>query len=254
MENRLTVLIPCKDEERNIRACVESVRELADEILVADSGSTDGTLQLVRELGGCRIIEREFIGYSSFKNWAIPQAEHPWVLIVDADEQVTDELAAEIRKVLSGSPTLDAYSMRRRNYFLGCPIKHSGWGSSSITRLLRRDVCRYNDRSVHESIDVPSEKVGSLGGKLLHYTCQDLGEYIARLNRYTTLSAQDMHAAGRRAGYFDLLLRPPLRFLELYVWRAGFLDGIAGGAVCMTSAFYTFMKYAKLWELNKKTD
>ena len=152
--------------------------------------------------------------------------------------------------MLSDSPACDAYRMRRQNYFLGRHIRHSGWGSTDIICLVRRDVCRYNDRRVHESMVVPSDKVGTLHGKLLHYTCQDLHEYMARLNRYTTLSAEDMHAAGRRIGCLGLLMRPVVHFLQCYFFRGGFLDGIGGVGVCMTSAFYTFLKYAKLWELN----
>jgi glycosyltransferase involved in cell wall biosynthesis len=127
MPEKLTVLIPCKNESHNIRDCIESVRSIADEILVADSLSTDDTLEIVRNSGGCRIIEREFIDYANFKNWAIPQATHPWVLIVDADERVTPELAVEIREILAKAPpSLDAYRMRRDNFFLGQQIRHCG--------------------------------------------------------------------------------------------------------------------------------
>jgi glycosyltransferase involved in cell wall biosynthesis len=246
---QLTVIIPCKDEAHNIQACIESVRGLGDEILVADSGSTDGTLEIVNQMGGCRIIEREYVNSADFKNWAIPQATHPWVLIVDADERVTGELAAEIHSLLAGTPALDAYRMDRQNYFLGHRIKHSGWNSATVTRLFRRAVCRYTQRRVHADVEVASGKIGKLKGKFLHYTCHDLRRYIAKLNRYTTWSAQDMYEAGRRVGYLGLLLRPPARFWQFYIWRGGFLDGAAGLVVCMTMACYTVMKYAKLWEL-----
>ena len=115
----LTVLIPCKDEIQHIRACIESVRPIADEILVADSGSTDGTLELVHTLGGCRIIEREYVNSADFKNWAIPQAQHAWVLVVDADERMTPELAGEIRRLFDFPPQCDGYAVRRDNFFLG---------------------------------------------------------------------------------------------------------------------------------------
>ncbi|MFH1264194.1 MAG: glycosyltransferase family 2 protein [Planctomycetota bacterium] len=246
---KLTVLIPCKDERINIRPCVESVRSIADEILVADSGSTDGTLDLVRQLGGCRIVEREFIDYSSFKNWAMARAAHPWVLVVDADERVTDQLAAEIRSLFSKTPPLDAYRLPRVAYFLGRRINHSGWNSSMPVRLFRRDVCRYKHR-VHESVEVATRRVGKLKGKLDHFTCQSLTRFLANLNRYTTTSAEDMHAAGRRACFLDILVRPLLRFFRDYVARAGFLDGRAGLAVCMISAYYVLLKYLKLWTLS----
>src|SRR5437762_2466979 len=137
---QLTVLIPCKDERRNIRACIESVRAIADEILIADSGSTDGTLDIVRHIGGCRTIEREYVHSADFKNWAIPQARHEWVLVVDADERVTAELAAEIRQVLSAPRAeIDGYWIDRRNHFLGHPIRYCGRSPDSVLRLFRRD-------------------------------------------------------------------------------------------------------------------
>ena len=163
MAEKLTVLIPCKNETHNIRACIESARGVADEILVADSLSTDDTPEIVRQAGGCRIIQREFVDHANFKNWAIPQASHPWVLVLDADERVTEELAAEIRAILAGgNPALDAYRLRRDNFFLDYPIRHCGWSSATVVRLLRRDVCRYSIARVHERLEVEPERVGTL--------------------------------------------------------------------------------------------
>jgi glycosyltransferase involved in cell wall biosynthesis len=250
MPEKLTVLIPCKNESHNIRDCIESVRSIADEILVADSLSTDDTLEIVRNSGGCRIIEREFIDYANFKNWAIPQATHPWVLIVDADERVTPELAVEIREILAKAPpSLDAYRMRRDNFFLGQQIRHCGWNRSTIIRLFLRDVCRYGSARVHEQLDVPGNRVGTLRGKLLHYTCTSLAQFIEKQNRYAIIWAEDHHAAGRRTSLLGILLRPFARFMQLYFFRGGILDGTAGLIVCMSNAFYTFLKYANLWQL-----
>ena len=249
MAHPLTVIIPCKDEADNIRACIESVRRVADEVLVADSGSTDGTLAVVRRMGGCRIIEREFIDYPNFKNWAADHALHGWVLFVDADERLTDRLAAEISGLLAGAPDADAYRMRFESYFLGFPIKHSGWNTTSAIRLYRRDKCRWDTSRVHESVDVSTGKTGMLDGKFLHYSCRSWSHWLEKLDRYTTLAAEDKFAAGSRAGFYDLLLRPPLQFLQSFVLRRGLLDGTPGLAVCLGSSFYTFMKYAKLWRL-----
>jgi len=246
----LTVLIPCKNERLNIRACIESVRGIADEILIADSGSTDGTLDIVRSLGGCRIIEREYVNSANFKNWAIPQATHEWVLVVDADERVSPELAAEIRLVLSSPPKHDAYRLRRDNFFLGHPIRYCDWNTPELTRLFRRDLGSYQERRVHADVEIVGGTIGDLTGKLLHYTAWDLADFVAKQNRYSTWAAEDMHDKGKRHGLVVALLRFPIRFLYLYVLRLGFLDGMAGLVVCSIMAHYAFLKSAKLWALH----
>ena len=253
MSEKLTVLIPCKDEQRNIRHCIESVRPVADEILIADSGSTDGTLDIVREIGGCRIIQRDYVYSADFKNWAIPQAKHPWVLLADADERLTDKLAASIKQRLQHpAEDLDAYWVSFECFFLGHRLRHSGWNTDAI-RLFRRDVCRYEDRLVHADIDVDRTRVGKLKGKFLHYSIWSYEQYLTKYARYTTWGAQNMSRKGKRAGFASLLIRPMLRFASLYFLRGGFLDGLAGLQVCMLTAYYnTFLKQAKLWEMHNR--
>ena len=163
MAHRLTVLIPCKDEQLNIRPCIESVRLIADEILIADSGSTDGTLDIVRQMGGCRIIEREYIHSADFKNWAIPQASNEWVLILDADERIPEPLAEEIRHVIANPrENLDGYWIGRQNHYLGFRIQRCGWNRDGVIRLVRRDASRYQMRWVHAEIELEAERVGRL--------------------------------------------------------------------------------------------
>ena len=247
---KLTVLIPAKNERLNIRPCIESARAIADEILVADSGSTDGTLDIVARIGGCRIIQRELIDFSNFKNWAIPQATHPWVLVLDADERITPELAAEIRDVLADPPEhVDGFWIGRENYFLGHRIRHCGWNSDAVFRLFRRDACRYTNRRVHESMDVEPGRADRLRHDMVHYTVWNYDRYLAKMAHYTRLGAQDLHDRGRKASLGGLLFRVPLRFLQLYVLRLGFLDGLAGVQICMLSAVTSFLKQARLWEL-----
>jgi glycosyltransferase involved in cell wall biosynthesis len=255
MNTRLSVIIPCKNERHNIRACVESVRGIADEIIVADSGSTDGTLDVVRQLGGCRTIQREWIGYARFKNWAIPQARHPWVLLLDADERVTPQLAAEIDRTLRtvGDQT-DAFRIPRRNFVLGQRIRFSGWRRDAVCRLIRRDRCRYRDVLVHEEIDVAPDRCGRLRHAMLHYTQQSYDQYVAKTMSYTALSARDSYRHGRRPSYLRLLLAPPARFLKCYLLKGGLLDGAAGLQVCMMTAFYAFLKEARLWELHRMAE
>lgn len=246
---KLTVLIPCKDEVQHIRACIESVRPVADEILVADSGSTDGTLQIVQGLGGCRIIEREYVNSADFKNWAIPQAAHEWVLVVDADERLTPALAQEIRALLSSEPAHEGYAVRRDHFFLGHPIRHCGWNTPRLVRLFRRDTCRYQTRRVHANVVVPSGRVGELKHRLIHHTALDLDRFVAKQQRYATWAALDAYDAGKRISLFRLATHAPARFLQMLILRGGLLDGSAGVLVCGLTAWYTFLKDAKLWAM-----
>lgn len=250
MDTKVTALIPCRNERRNIRPCIESVRGLADEILIADSGSTDGTLDIVRDIGGCRIIEREYVHSANFKNWAIPQARHPWVLIVDADERVTDKLASEIKRILAAPDSnVDGYWIGRKNHFLGYHIANCGWDSDDVLRLFRRDVGRYRERWVHAEIELPRARVRRLKNPFDHFTTWSSDQYWQKLNRYATWGALNMRDEGRRPSTLSMFVRAPLRFLQLYLLRLGFLDGIPGLHICAYTAFYTFMKQARLWEL-----
>lgn len=249
MPQRLTVIIPCKDEVHNIGPCIESVRPIADEILVADSGSTDGTLDLVRRLGGCRIIEREYIHSANFKNWAIPQATHEWVMICDADERPDKRLVREIQRLMAGKPAHDGYEFRARMFFLGHPIRFSGQNTSVKLALFRRDLGRFSDKRVHAECDVTNGNVGRLRGRINHYSCQCLHQFTETQNRYSTLAAMDLFEAGRRVSFVGMITRPVLRFLQFYVFRGGYLDGTPGFLTCSMVAVYNLLKYAKLWEL-----
>jgi (heptosyl)LPS beta-1,4-glucosyltransferase len=246
---KLSVMITCKDEELHIQQCIESARAIADEIVVADSGSKDRTMSMVREMGGCRLIEREFISYADFKNWALPQCTHEWVLIIDADERVTPALVQEIRELLRDDPKQDAYWIRRENYFLGHRIRFSGWNNDRVVRLVRRSACRYYLRPVHEAMDVPSGKIGLMKYPFQHFTCWDLEHFVAKQNNYSTRGAVAMNKLGQRASFLFTITHAPFRFLQNYVWRGGFLDGYPGLMICGITAFYTFLKDIKLWGL-----
>jgi glycosyltransferase involved in cell wall biosynthesis len=252
MATKITVIIPCKDELPNIAACLDSAAGIADELLVADSGSTDGTLALVRKRGDCRVIEREYRNSADFKNWAIPQATHHWILLVDADERVTTELAEEIHWLkVSGElerATVDAYSIARRNYFLGHPVQYSGWQNDRVRRLFRKSV-RYETRRVHAELDLPLSKTAFLKGCLAHHTVRSLKHFVAKLERYAVWGAEDLFEAGKRCRWATLLTRPVFRFLKHYVFQRGFLDGTTGLIVSGLLGYSVFLKYAALWEL-----
>jgi glycosyltransferase involved in cell wall biosynthesis len=249
----LTVLIPCKNERAHIGACIESVRGVADEILVADSGSTDGTLEIAHS-ADCRVIEREYRTSGDFKNWAIPQASHEWVLIVDADERVTPELAAEIQALFQAGPKCDGYRLRRINYFLGHPIRFGDWGRDRILRLFRRDAGRYVGPTDHADVRIPSGRVGQLRERLLHYSFVSYADCLAKSYRYAQVQSELWHSAGRRASYLHLLTRGPLRFFRSYVVRLGFLDGVAGLQLSMLNGYGAYLKQACLWERQQQTD
>lgn len=248
----LTVLIPCKNERRNIRPCIESAAMLADEILIADSGSTDGTLEIVAGIDGCRLIEREYRNSADFKNWAIPQAKSEWILLLDADERLTPALAEEIRRTLANSEeSVDGYSIARLNHFLGHRIRRCGWDTDRVIRLFRRDQSRYSTRWVHAEITLDPNRVAPLQEPMLHYTTWTSDQYVEKLNRYASwgaLNVRDESKRSRAPGVLSLMFIAPLRFMQLYFVRLGFLDGIPGLQVCMFAAFYSFLKKAKVWE------
>jgi glycosyltransferase involved in cell wall biosynthesis len=250
MIERLTVIIPCKDEVRNVGPCVASVQELADEILVADSGSTDGTLELVRELGKCRIIQREYRWSGDFKNWAIPQATYPWVLLLDADERIPMALAMEIRTELA-APRHDGYLINRLNYFMGHPIRYGVWRPDRPLRLFRRDLGRFHGPNDHAAVHLSSGSVGRLKQPFTHYTSWSFDQFLPKVDRYATVQARVWHERGRRSSYWQLMLRGPLRFLQSYVWKRGFLDGRPGLVCSAMVGYQSFLKQAKLWELDQ---
>jgi FkbM family methyltransferase len=252
MSTRLTIIIPCKNEREHIRACILSAQQVADEVLVADSGSTDGTLDIAHELG-CRIIEREYRTSGDFKNWAIPQAAHEWVLILDADERVTLMLADEIRATLQ-NPKHNGYWIYRRNHFLGHPIRFGPWKNDRCLRLFRRDVGRYVGLTDHAEVELSSGTDGRLRERMTHYTCASYAQYLPKIARYADVQSQVWHSEGRRTSRSQLMLRFPLRFFQGYVLRLGFLDGMAGLQVCTLVAYMSYLKHAYLWQLQNTRD
>lgn len=246
---KLTVIVPCKNEESNIGACIASFQGIADEIIIADSGSTDRTLDIVKRIGGCKIIEREYRTSGDFKNWAIPQAANQWILLVDADERVTPPLSNEISRLLSSEPRQDGYWIYRANHFMGHPIRYGGWNNDCVLRLFKRDLSRYEGPSDHGEVNVSTKQVGKLKHRLTHYSYWSYDDLFRKFHRYTTLQAKQWDEAGRRTNYFQMVWRPGWRFFRDYILQRGFLDGIIGLQLAMIGAFYTYTKQARLWAL-----
>ena len=247
--SRITVITLTLNEAHNIGPCLESVR-WADEILVIDSGSTDDTISLARA-SGAHVHEIEWRGYGAARNFALEKATGEWILWLDADERVTPELAAEIQQILHGDPPgIDGYSIARRAYFLGRWIRHSGWYPGRVTRLFRRGKGSFSESRVHEQLRLEGT-VEQTKHDLLHLTDPDLAHYMQKFNKYTTLAAQDMVAAGRKSGLADVTVRPAFQFFKMYILRLGMLDGLEGFILAVLSSAYVFTKYAKLWELTR---
>ena len=249
---KVTALILTRNEEANLDECLRSL-DWVQERLVVDSYSTDRTLEIA-ETHGARMLQRAFTSHADQKNWAIPQAAHPWILSVDADERATPALRDEILQLLQEDPVCNGYFIYRRNFFFGREILHCGWERDKVIRLFHRDRCRFKPSAVHEEIDIGGP-AGTMRGKLIHCTYRSFDHFLQKLDQYTTWAAQDLAEAGERAGVINLCLRPMLRFLKTYVYRFGFLDGLPGLILSGMAAFYVFLKYAKLWhkQLNDKS-
>jgi glycosyltransferase involved in cell wall biosynthesis len=241
---KVTAIVPTFNEAANIVECLQSL-SWADEIIVVDSFSTDGTPELARPYA-TRVIQHEYVNSATQKNWIIPQAAHAWIFLVDADERCTPELAAEVQAVLE-APQQDAYWIFRRNFFLGHEIKHSGWNTDKVIRLFQRDH-RYQDLTVHAEVIVPSEKVGVLKAKFIHYTIDSLDQFFEKRQRYAVWGAKDLENRGKRAGGFNIVSHSVGNFLKMYVLRLGFLDGVHGLALAILFSYYTAAKYIRLWE------
>ena len=241
---RVTATIICFNEEANIREALESVK-WCDEIVVADSFSTDRTVEICREYTD-RIFQREWPGFVEQKAFALAQVNTPWVLNLDADERVSPALRSEAESVLR-DPQADGYYVPRLVYYLGRWWWRGGWYPDYRLRLFRRDHAVWGGMDPHEKVVLRGRTV-RLRGPLLHFTYRDTAAHIATINTFTGVAVRELHLRGRKVAMRDLIVRPAWRFFRFYVVRRGFLEGIAGLFVSQTAAFYVFTKYAKLWE------
>lgn len=241
----LSVIVITLNEARNIGECLQSVK-WADEIVVVDSQSCDKTVEIARQYTD-KVYTAEWQGYSANKNFALQQTTGDWVLWIDADERVTEALAAEIRHVIAKQPTENGFEMARRAFFLGRWIKHSGWYPGYVLRLFRRDCAHFSENFVHEQLELQGTKA-TLKNDLLHYTDETLEHYLWKLNRYTSLAADELFNKKRKTGWRSMIGRALYTFFRMYILKRGFLDGVEGLMLCLLSANYVAMKYAKLWE------
>ncbi len=250
MSEKLSALVITLNEEENIREYLENM-SFADEIIVVDSGSTDKTLDIVREFPDVKLIHHDFVNFSSQKNFAINQANYDWVIFFDADERMDDALKEEIRQIINDPKAKDAYLMYRRFYFMGKHIKHSGWRNDRAVRLFRKDKCKYGSQKyVHETIECNGE-VERAKNKLDHYSYRSFEEYNRKLDLYSKLKAQELYEKKVYPNPFHFIVKPSFRFLHHFVFGLGFLDGKEGYIISRVYAYYVFKRYVFLWRLWK---
>lgn len=242
---RVSALVTTFNEAHTIAGCLDSLR-FCDEIVVVDSFSTDDTVAIASSFPDVRVLHRRYLGGASQKNWAIDRLRHDWVLILDADERVTPELRHEIEGVLAEPAPATAYSIPRRTFALGRQVRFSGWQHDRVVRLFRRDAARYPNRRVHADMRTLNPP-RPLSEPFDHHMVESLTEYAQRLQRYAWWGAAQLWRDGRRAGAWQVVVRPLWRFARTFLFQLGFLEGLRGFLMCGLQAYGTFLKYATLW-------
>ena len=244
----LSAVIITLNEEKNIGDCIDALKEVADEIIVVDARSTDGTAAICLQKG-VRFVQADWKGYAETKNYANSLASFPLILSIDADEVLTNDLKASVLSVKQ-NPVFDCYKLNRRTNYCGHWMMHL-WYPDAKIRLFFKDRAHWIGSSVHEELKMESlHSVGFLKGDLLHYTCRTISQHMATTYKYSTLKAIQANSEGKRALLIKIIFSPMSKFISEYVLKKGFLDGYYGYVACCISAFGTFAQYVKLHELN----
>ncbi len=238
------------NNSRTVEKALLSVSSWASELIVVDSFSTDETFEIARKYATL-YEQRQWPGFRDQYNYCVSRAKNDWVLFLDADEEVSPELAEEIRqRIEQDAGAYDGYIAHRRNFYLGRWIMHGGWVPDREIRLFRKSKGAF-EGALHANVKV-SGRIGELRHYYYHYNYRDIADQIDTVNRYSRTAAEDMIKEGKRFRYSDLLLRPPIRFIKEYVFKRGFLDGLPGLVIAASTMYYVFAKYAKLWELEQR--
>jgi glycosyltransferase involved in cell wall biosynthesis len=242
--SKLSVVIITKNEERNIADCLATV-EWADEIIIVDSFSTDRTVEIAKKYTD-KIFQRQFTNYSDQKNFGAAQASNPWILSIDADERVSSELKEEICQVITKGSS-DGYLIPRLDYMFGKKIKYGGWYPQYHLRLYKKDKGKWV-RAVHEFVTVDG-KIEYLKNPLLHFSHLTISNFIQKLDRYTSMEAENLFLQQKKTNIFNIIFLPLIVFIYKYLFCLGFLDGVHGLFLAVSLAYYHFAKHTKLWEL-----
>ena len=245
---KLSVTVITRNEARDIGEALQSAA-WADELIVVDSGSTDDTVAIAQRFTP-RVIVREWPGYVAQKNYAASAASHDWILSLDADERVTPDLAREVQSLMAAEPPHAGYRVPRVTWHLGRWIRTTDWYPDTQLRLYDRRAAEWTGKYVHESVSVRGS-IGRLRGELQHFAYRDVVDHLETIDRYTTDAARQMHEAGRRGSLWQIAGHPPLAFLRNYLVRGGIRDGLPGFIVSTLNSYYVFLKFAKLWEIER---
>jgi glycosyltransferase involved in cell wall biosynthesis len=252
MDN-FSVVIVCRNEAGILGKTLQSLQGLSSDILVFDNGSTDDTLDIARN-AGARVIEGTWEGFGPTKRKAANLALHDWILSLDADEAVDEELATSLRNLQPETENI-VYEVNFRNYIGSKPLRFGEWGSDRHRRLFNRKLVNWDDAVVHEQLSMPSGvTIRNIKGHVLHYTVRDMDDYAKKMTSYAMLNADKYYRQGKKAGWLLPRVAPAFSFIKYYLFRLGFLDGEAGYNCAKMTAYYTYLKYARLRELNKAGD
>ncbi|MFV0344713.1 MAG: glycosyltransferase family 2 protein [Bacteroidales bacterium] len=249
----LSVAIITYNEEQIIKRTLEAVNNIADEIIIVDSYSTDKTEEICKGFPKVKFLKRKFDGYGTQKNYTIERCSGKWILFVDADEVLDELLQKSVYEMVSGGDdSVKVYNSELHTFFLGKILKYGGWGKTFRERLFMKGYAKYSEDIVHEKFITKANNKGRLNGTITHYTYRNINHHIDKTNVYTSMMAQKMYEKGKKASFLTMYIKPKFQFFKTYVLRLGFLDGLVGYYIAKTAAFYTLLKYSKLYELQNK--
>lgn len=248
----ISAVIICYNEAENIRNCLHSLQGLVDEIIVVDSGSTDGTQVLSKQYNAL-VYQRDFDDYATQKNWANGKASHEWILSLDADESLSLELQATLRQLKATNPIAIAFAMNRRNFLGDTAIKYGSWYPDRKVRLFRNTEARWGMRNPHEVLELGSDiNIHRIKGDILHKSHNDIGAFRAKNAHYAQLTAEQFLSKGKTTTLSLAVLKSIFRFVKEFILLAGFLDGKAGWQIASSNAHYTWLKYYLVHQMKKK--
>ena len=245
----LSVVIITKNNESIIEKCLQSVA-WADEIVVIDSGSTDNTISICNKYN-CKVIESDWLGFGRTKQLAVKYASHNWIFSIDSDEVCSKQLKEDITHKINSENNVAGYRIKRQTYYLNKPIRYCGWQNDYPLRLFRKDKGTFNSNEIHEFVEIEGQ-IENIRSLLLHYSFPTISSHIEKMNIYTSLSARVSFEKNKQSSLLTAILKGSFKFFKMYVLQLGFMDGMPGLILSKNSAFGVYMKYLKIYELNKK--